>query len=392
MDGDGRFDLMTPLLQLGLPYGGRQASRLYNTLQDMNILPSNGVMNTPFGGETNPVRGDYSKAGALKYQLPEEINTPGDVAEIARAFAFGSNATNAAREYYDTQKPVLNKTQVEKLKENPEVNPQTYIDYVHQANTDGKNGISQAEAYDWLSKQDLSDEERNALWSMTNSAWTKTYDEYTPQNETIVENADTNGDGRVTQAEAYSWLSRQDDISDEEKNAMWAENGWSTSYDKYNNQHKGVLGYNRSTLTKTVDIDGNGQMKQQELYLWLQNQGYTDEEKEALWDLGGWKTDYQTYADKMKPTKTETKTETPATTKKVPTADELLNTKPKSASGITNRKELLIAADTNNDGYMSQKEAYTYLSSTDLSEEEKEALWNLSNWKTSYQKYAQKNG
>lgn len=351
VNGDG-FDLMTPLLQLGLPYGGRQASRLYNTLQDFNALPSNGVMNTPFGGEKTPATGDYSKAGALKYRLPDEVDSGEDLAEILRAFAFGSNATNAAAEYFETGKPALSKERVEKLRENPEVNADTYIDYLREANTDGKAGISQAEAYKWLSQQDLTDEEKNALWNMTSSSWTKSYDEYTPQNETLVNEADADGNGRVTQAEAYDWLSKQD-IPVEDKEAMWAENGWKKSYKEYSNN-----------LPSGTESD-----------------------------------DEQTDAQQSSAT-------TPTTTKRGSALDELLNKSATSpvktgsnldqiktgSSGITNRKELLIAADSNNDGYMSQKEAYAYLSNSNLSDEEKNALWNLSNWKTSYDGYAKKHG
>lgn len=255
VDGDDQFDVVSPLLQLGLPYGGKQASRLYNTLQDFNVLPSNGVWNTPFGGETNPVAGDYSRSGALKYMLPESAETPGDAAEIARALLFGSNATNAAREYYDTGKPALSKERVQKLREHPEVDPQTYIDFLANASTDGNTSISQEEAYNWLVSQDLTNEERNALWDIASSSWKRSYDEYVPKEEEtqsdtssssnnsnnnnkgttkeeFVSAADTNGNGRVTQKEAYAYLSNSG-LSQEEIDNLWALQGWKTSYDEY---------------------------------------------------------------------------------------------------------------------------------------------------------------
>ncbi|MBR5071690.1 MAG: hypothetical protein IKX27_07330, partial [Oscillospiraceae bacterium] len=251
----------------------------------------------------------------------------------------------------------------------------------------------QREAYNWLSQnENLSDEERNALWSLTSKSWQKSYDEYEPQNETLVNNADEDGDGRVTQEEAYNWLSQQKDMSDSEKAILWSQNGWKKAYDEYarSEQKKEAaadLGYTLKNLTEVADSDKSGTLKQAELYNWLQSQNFSEDEKSKLWDLGGWKTDYQSYSAKQKG-----KTSTDKATETKTTASKTTETKPSDPSKITNRKELLIAADSNNDGYMSQKEAYTYLSGTDLSEEEKEALWNLSNWKTSYQKYAQKNG
>ena len=263
VDG-GDFDIVTPLLQMGLPYGGRQASRLYNTLQDFNVLPSNGVMNTPFGGEKNPVAGDYTQAGALKYRLPEGIDSGEDLAETLRAVFFGSNATNAASEYYDTLKPVLSKERVAKLREHPEVNPDTYIDYLNEASTDGKQGITQQEAYDWISSHNLSDEEANALWEMTSSSWKKSYDEYQP---------------KETKEETPT------ETPKEEKTENKTEN-------------KSGNPTNKKEFTAIADSDGNGSLKQAEAYAWLKDQKLSDAEKEALWNLMGWKTDYETYASK----------------------------------------------------------------------------------------------
>jgi hypothetical protein len=263
VDG-GDFDIVTPLLQMGLPYGGRQASRLYNTLQDFNVLPSNGVMNTPIGGEKNPVAGDYTQAGALKYRLPEEVNSAADVAEIARALAFGSNSTNAASEYYDTLKPVLSKERVAKLREHPEVNPDTYIDYLNEASTDSKQGITQQEAYDWISSHNLSDEEANALWEMTSSSWKKSYDEYQP---------------KETKEETPTETPKEEKT----ENKTEKKSGKPTT---------------KKEFTDAADANNSGRLSQAEAYDWLNSQKLSDAEKEALWNLMGWKTDYETYASK----------------------------------------------------------------------------------------------
>jgi hypothetical protein len=258
INGDG-FDAVTPLLNLGLPYGGKQVSRMYNTLQDLNVLPSNGFMNTPFGGEKNPTAGSYSNAGALRYQLPNEVDSAQDIVEIARALAFGSNSTDAAQEYFNNgNKPVLSKERVAKLREHPEVSAENYITYLKEASTDDKQGISQQEAYDWLSSHNLSDEERNALWEMTSNSWQKSYDEYVPKEETPKEEntetktekksgkpttkkeftdaADANNSGRLSQAEAYDWLNSQK-LSDAEKEALWNLMGWKTDYETYASKH-----------------------------------------------------------------------------------------------------------------------------------------------------------
>jgi len=253
------------LLQMAPSFGGRQASRLYNTLQDLNVIPSNGFMNTPFGGEKNPVAGSYSNAGALRYQLPSEINTAQDAIEIARALAFGSNSTDAAQEYFDNgNKPVLSKEKVQSLRDHPEVNAENYINYLKEASTDGKSGITQQEAYDWLSTHNLSDEERNALWEMTNSGWKKSYDEYQPKEDT----------------------SNKEDKKEDNKSEQKTE------------QKKSGNPTNKKELTAVADSDGNGSLKQAEAYDWLNSQKLTEAEKAALWELAGWKTDYETYKAK----------------------------------------------------------------------------------------------
>ena len=257
MNGDG-FDAVTPLLQLGLPYGGKQASRLYNTLQDFNVLPSNGWANTPINGETNPVNGDYSRAGALRYTLPNEVNSWDDAFEIARALAFGSNATNAAQEYYDTGKPALSAEKVAKLREDPNLDADLYMQYLKEANADGSGGISQQEAAEWISSHNLTKDEADALWNATNSNWKKSYEDYSSKdtgnksgndssrntsNNSVPKNknelaklADSNGNGTLTQAEAWEWLSKQD-MPEAQKASIWRNCGWKTSYYDYKEKH-----------------------------------------------------------------------------------------------------------------------------------------------------------
>jgi hypothetical protein len=261
INGDG-FDAVTPLLNLGLPYGGKQVSRMYNTLQDLNVLPSNGFMNTPFGGEKNPTAGSYSNAGALRYQIPNEVDSAQDIVEIARALAFGSNSTDAAQEYFNNgNKPVLSKERVAKLREHPEVSAENYITYLKEASTDDKQGISQQEAYDWLSSHNLSDEERNALWEMTSNSWQKSYDEYVPKEETP----------------------KEEKTETKTENKIEKKSGKPTT---------------KKEFTDAADANNSGRLSQAEAYDWLNSQKLSDAEKEALWNLMGWKTDYETYASK----------------------------------------------------------------------------------------------
>ena len=336
-------------------------------MQDFNILPSNGWGNTFFGGEKTVANGDYSKSGALKYRLPDGVESFDDAMEIAKAFMLGSNATNAAQEYFDNgNKPLLTKERVEKLKENPEVDVDHYIEYLHEANTDGKGGISQREAYKWLSgNEDLTDEERSALWSMTNSQWENTYDTYKPQNETLVENADEDGNGRVTQEEAYKWLSQQYGMTQDEKQAMWEENGWSKSYKKYTDDYveslKEYNGYTRKDLTKEVDTDESGSMSQEELYQWLKKQSMSEADKREMWKLGGWKSSYDDYKNKE-------------------------STRASNAA----KKELTEKADSDKSGTVTQAEMYAYLMRQNMTDFQREREWEKMGWKTSYSDYKKK--
>ena len=138
---------------------------------------------------------------------------------------------------------------------------------------------------------------------------------------------------------------------------------WTTPYDKYN---KVEVDERLTDASADADADGNGRLTQEEVYNWLSSQNLSDAEKEKIWNSNGWKKSYKDYDKSAKKQKEKEAVE---------------------AKAPMSKEDFTAKADTNSNGRVTQAEAYAYLSNSNLSKAQIDALWALGGWKTTYDVY-----
>lgn len=172
----GDVDLFSPMVETLLPFGGRQLTRTYQTAQDLGWLPAETWGNIPFaGGEYREVPGSYTSSGALRFELPSSPETPEDVMEMARALMLGEYTTQAGREYLETRKPQVSASKMEKVNEyaGAGYDPQEFIDFYANVDSDGNGSITQAEAQEYLDSTDLDNDQKLMIWTLIGPNWKK---------------------------------------------------------------------------------------------------------------------------------------------------------------------------------------------------------------------------
>ena len=102
--GKGKIDLLDPAMKLLLPFGGAQAVRSKNALEDLGILPK--VRASGKGFEMTKKEGAYNDDGNLKYPLDSK-----NPVDFLTAALLGSSATKSGKEYVKTGDGSLNETQ-----------------------------------------------------------------------------------------------------------------------------------------------------------------------------------------------------------------------------------------------------------------------------------------
>lgn len=173
-NGFSGADLVSPLLQYGLPMGGRQASRMYSAAQDLGWLPSGGWGNTPFGGERHQIPGKYTNSAepSLKFSLDTD-----NLSEVAKALLLGTYATDSAQEYLETRKNEASNSLLQKgiyIQDEYGVDARDFFEWYKIANENG-GSLSQK---DVTSASGLTNDQKWYLWeAMMNTggdnAWKK---------------------------------------------------------------------------------------------------------------------------------------------------------------------------------------------------------------------------
>ena len=173
-NGFSGADLVSPLLQYGLPMGGRQASRMYSAAQDLGWLPSGGWGNTPFGGERHQIPGKYTNSAepSLKFSLDTD-----NLSEVAKALLLGTYATDSAQEYLETRKNEASNSLLQKgiyIQDEYGVDARDFFEWYKIANENG-GALSQK---DVTSASGLTNDQKWYLWeAMMNTggdnAWKK---------------------------------------------------------------------------------------------------------------------------------------------------------------------------------------------------------------------------
>lgn len=110
----------------------------------------------------------------------------------------------------------------------------------------------------------------------------------------MLEETGADEDGRVSSVEALEAASRLG-ISDSDKAALWKKYASERQKEKYNAAQQRGLGNAYLDILSAVGTNP----KQEELYAYLRRGGYSDGQREALWEIvGGWKISYEEYGQK----------------------------------------------------------------------------------------------
>lgn len=97
-----RLDIMTPLTNFALPYGGKQVGRIVEGAQSLGLLP----MVSKSGVEPLPDAGSLTDSGKLRFAVDEK-----NPADVAKLFAFGPFSTKGGMEYLEQGYSALGESQ-----------------------------------------------------------------------------------------------------------------------------------------------------------------------------------------------------------------------------------------------------------------------------------------
>lgn len=110
----------------------------------------------------------------------------------------------------------------------------------------------------------------------------------------MLEETGADEDGRVSSVEALEAASRLG-VSDSDKAALWKKYASERQKEKYDAAQQRGLGNAYLDILSAVGTNP----KQEELYAYLRRGGYSDGQREALWEIvGGWKISYKEYGQK----------------------------------------------------------------------------------------------
>ena len=110
----------------------------------------------------------------------------------------------------------------------------------------------------------------------------------------MLEETGADEDGRVSSVEALEAASRLG-VSDSDKAALWKKYASERQKEKYDAAQQRGLGNAYLDILSAVGTNP----KQEELYAYLRRGGYSDGQREALWEIvGGWKISYEEYGQK----------------------------------------------------------------------------------------------
>ncbi len=153
--------------------GGGQLKKMINAAQDYNYLPvvKVGLKNGIRIDNDKTINAHYKADGTVAYVLDD------NPIEKIRAFAFGPSSTNAAQKYYDGESASYNEFSTEKMRELKKKGISEYVfdSYKKELKQFG-NKLNAGNAITAIDKiPNLTNEQKNALFSATNKNWKASY-------------------------------------------------------------------------------------------------------------------------------------------------------------------------------------------------------------------------
>lgn len=128
-------DLVSPALNLALPFGGKQVERTLNAAQDFGLSDIKFNTNSGFSVSQNQFPASLSDSGRLRFAIdPNPVN-------IAKDFAFGPFSTSEGKEYINNNLTPLSEKATALANEayKQGINPNDYTDLVRKLNKVKKN-------------------------------------------------------------------------------------------------------------------------------------------------------------------------------------------------------------------------------------------------------------
>ena len=172
--GEFSDDLMSSVLNIGLPLGGRQAERLINSAQDMGWLPELRVsLNDGVSLEKQNGGASYSRSGRLRFPIDTD-----DPWNVAKGLAFGTFSTKEGKEYLNSGVSALSDKMTELYQTLVEegISGEDAYAYIQQLkdaqvlesdkDEDGKtiSGSKKKKVLDVINAMDLSKEQKDELY------------------------------------------------------------------------------------------------------------------------------------------------------------------------------------------------------------------------------------
>lgn len=247
------------------PFGGKQISKTAKALTDYGVIPGY-TLSTKRGIKKIPtdVKAYYKNDGSVAYLLNEEPT------EKAKAFLFGTSTTKNAKDYYAQNSVSYNENSTKAMRElmKKGIAPSVYDTYRKKLKEEGKTNTQNAIKV--LDGMNLTDKQKNALFSATNENWKKSYweaktdnvlSEITTRLNNVIENGNETQKIRAKQLKkVINQSSLKNEITFLEKTICREKETW------YNEDSEAIINLRKVKYKKAKQLYGiyNGVIKTME--------------------------------------------------------------------------------------------------------------------------------
>lgn len=247
------------------PFGGKQISKTAKALNDYGVIPGY-TLSTKRGIKKIPtdVKAYYKNDGSVAYLLNEEPT------EKAKAFLFGTSTTKNAQDYYAQNSVSYNENSTKAMRElmKKGIAPSVYDTYRKKLKKEGKTNTQNATKV--LDGMNLTDKQKNALFSATNENWKKSYweaktdnvlSEITTRLNNVMENGNETQKTRAKQLKkVINQSSLKNEITFLEKTICSQKETW------YNEDSEAIINLRKVQYKKAKQLYGiyNGVIKTME--------------------------------------------------------------------------------------------------------------------------------
>ena len=278
-------DLVSPALNVLLPWGGKQVSRTLGAAQDMGHLPQ-GPFGLPVLGERETVPGSYSASGALRFPIDTS-----DPLNVLSGYAFGSYGTKEGKEYQQSgANPYSAKATEAYRAVYPLGGGDKFLDLLPMLDTNGKGGVSAGEVTQGLEGHGLTPEQKAAVWQVYASDEAKAKYKAAQavgageQYILMLPMLDADKSGRVSTKELESAMNGRG-LTRSQQAALWYEYASDKQRMNYEKAAEYGLESAYSEMMRYADTNNSGTLNKDELRAWLDSTGLDRAQKALLFSL-----------------------------------------------------------------------------------------------------------